>query len=352
MSMSMSGKRTAMRKGIHYDIGTYTRGQAAVSSRDVFDPAVVRREMAVIRQELHCTAVRISGQDLGRLAAAAEFALEQGLEVWLSPSYVDANEAMMLAYLSDCAKAAEALRQKSPHVIFVAGCELSVFMEGLVTGETATERMQTILKPWRLLASTLRRGSFHKRLNGFLARAADAIREHFRGRLTYASGTWENVDWRLFDYVGVDCYRDSFNKRTYREKLRTYFRPIKPVVVLEFGCCTYRGAEDKGGYGWAVVDRSATPNRLKAGIECDESVQVRYMEELLTIFEEEGVDGAFWFTFAMPLYPGSDDPASDLDTASYGLVRPVSDPNRSGAAYPGLPWEPKASFHALARLYE
>ncbi|MBO9610806.1 MAG: hypothetical protein J7639_32950 [Paenibacillaceae bacterium] len=300
--------------------------------------------------------MRISGQDPGRLAIAAEFALEQGLEVWLSPSYVDATEEMMLAYLTDCAKAAESLRQKSPNVIFVTGCELSLFMKGFIAGETAAERMQTMMKPWRLLASSLRRGSFHRRLNAFLTRAADAIREHFRGRLTYASGTWENVDWRPFDYVGIDCYRDSFNKRMYREKLRSYFRHVKPVVVLEFGCCTYRGAEDKGGYGWAVVDRSAAPNRLKAGIERDESVQVRYMEELLTIFAEEGVDGAFWFTFVMPLYPGnderSDDPAYDLDTASYGLVKPYADPNRSGSAYPGLPWEPKASFHALSRLYE
>src|SRR5258708_1753382 len=106
------------------------------------------------------------------------------------------------------------------------------------------------------------KGSFHKRLNSFLAKAAVMVREHFHGQLTYASGSWENVDWDVFDIVGIDYYREKFNKKTYREKLRTYFKHGKPVVVLEFGCCTYKGAEDKGGYGWAIVDANR-PASLK-----------------------------------------------------------------------------------------
>lgn len=110
------------RKGINYDVGTFTRGKEA-SSRDAFDPAIVKREMEIIKNDLHCTAVRISGQDISRLTLAAEMALLQGLEVWFSPAYIDANETETLAYFIECAKAAEQLRQQSPDIVFVTGCE-------------------------------------------------------------------------------------------------------------------------------------------------------------------------------------------------------------------------------------
>ncbi|MBO7742648.1 hypothetical protein I8J29_00475 [Paenibacillus sp. MWE-103] len=341
-------RRALNRKGINYDVGTHTRGQAS-SSREAFEPDVVRREMEIIRRDLHCTAVRISGQDLERLTAAARFALEQGLEVWFSPAFVDADEARTLAYFEACADAAERLRQQYPSVVFVAGCELTIFMKGLVAGETAFDRMGTFMSPWKLLLNTARKGSFHKRLNAFLAEAAAVVRRHFRGPVTYASGTWEQVDWAPFDFVGVDYYRDRGNAGSYREKLRGYFKHGKPVAILEFGCCTYAGAADKGGYGWAIVDRKQTPPRLKGDYARDEDEQVRYMDDLLPVFEEEGADAAFWFTFVMPYYPHRGEPALDLDIASYGVVKPLI--GRSGDAYPGMPWEPKAAFGRLASRY-
>ncbi|GIM47720.1 hypothetical protein DNHGIG_32690 [Collibacillus ludicampi] len=73
---------------------------------------------------------------------AAEFAIQQGLEVWFSPALIDADEQETLIYFAECAKAAEKLRMQSPHIIFVAGCELTFFMKGLVEGDTAFDRMQ------------------------------------------------------------------------------------------------------------------------------------------------------------------------------------------------------------------
>jgi hypothetical protein len=78
------------RKGVCYDVGRVTAGQ---NQRPEFDEGTLRRELAIIRQELHCTAVRICGQDLERLVAAAEIALEVGLEVWLSPELWDHGPA-------------------------------------------------------------------------------------------------------------------------------------------------------------------------------------------------------------------------------------------------------------------
>ncbi|NKY61005.1 serine hydrolase [Nocardia flavorosea] len=67
----------------------------------------------------------------------------------------------------------------------------------------------------------------------------------------------------------------------------------------------------------------------------DEDEQVRYHDELLEIFEEEGVDTALWFTFGGYNRPG------ERDLGSYGVVR-ILDENH---------WEPKKVFHAMTARY-
>lgn len=42
---------------------------------------------------------------------------------------IDADEHETLAYFIECAKAAEKLRLKFSHIIFVSGCELTFFIE-------------------------------------------------------------------------------------------------------------------------------------------------------------------------------------------------------------------------------
>ena len=67
-------------KGINYDTGfmdTVMRN-AGVSTREPFDPGVVEREMQIIREDLHCTAIRITGGDLDRLKLAATHAAAAG----------------------------------------------------------------------------------------------------------------------------------------------------------------------------------------------------------------------------------------------------------------------------------
>ena len=52
-------------------------------------------------------------------------------------------------------------------------------------------------------------------------------------------------------------------------------------------------------------------------------------------------------TFSKPLSQIDTDDDRDFDKASFGIVK-VLGSGRTGTAYPGLPWEPKAAFHALA----
>ncbi|MFF4955304.1 hypothetical protein [Streptomyces chattanoogensis] len=314
-------------RGINYDTG-FLPGEEL--SRKSFSEEAVRRDMAVIADELHCTAIRISGGHPERLSTAARYAAEAGLEVWFAPFPVDLGPAELLPFFAECAERAEAVRAGGAEVVFVAGCEMSAFCDGFIPGETYGERlraMTTADKDWWMSL-----GPVQERLNGFLAEVAEVVRGRFGGRITYASGPWESVDWRPFDVVGVDAYRAKYNAGTFRDELRGHFAHGKPVAVTEFGTCPYRGAGERGGIAWQPP-ADAVP---------DEGEQVRYLTELLDVFEEEGVDTALWFTFAgFGTVPDGDGSSAPDDLSSYGVVRMV------GAER----WVPRQVFHTMAARY-
>lgn len=99
------------------------------------------------------------------------------------------------------------------------------------------------------------------------------------------------------------------NHDTFRDELRVQLSHGKPVAVLEFGTCAYRGAADRGGMAWQPPP-DAVP-------------------------DEEGIDTALWFTFADFTRTG------DGDLGSYGVVRMLDDTR----------WQPKKVFHAMAARY-
>ena len=66
------------------------------------------------------------------------------------------------------------------------------------------------------------------------------------------------------------------------------------------------------------------------------------------IFVEEGLDLAFWFTFAKYHMPVSSDPRRAADLASHGLVSLL--PEGPGSGYQGLGWRPRLAFEAMAAL--
>jgi hypothetical protein len=69
------------RRGVLYDVGRVLYG----NWRPDYRPDVVRRELQIIADDLHCTAVKICGRSLTRLTYASEVALDLGLEVWFAP---------------------------------------------------------------------------------------------------------------------------------------------------------------------------------------------------------------------------------------------------------------------------
>ena len=312
------------------------------STRSTFDEDAVRRDMAAIAGDLHATTVRISGDDPDRILAAGRHAAAAGLDVWFSPFPYDLGPEALVEHLRTAAQRAEELRRATEReVVLVLGCEMTLFSSGFVPGEGLAGRTATMTNPatWATPEGREPLLAGFQRAREVQRETVAVARDTFGGRLTYASGAWEQVEWDQFDVVSVDAYRDQSNAGRYAEELRAYHRFGRPVVVTEFGCCTYRGAADRGGLGWTIVTEDRT---IPGEYERDEAEQVRYLHELDAVFDAERMTGAFWFTFAgfeLPRRP--DDPAHDLDTASYGLV----------AVRPDGGWEPKLAFHALAALY-
>jgi hypothetical protein len=335
-------------RGISYDTGFLRNGHF---SRPDPDPEVIARELRVIRDDLHCNAVRVMGGDPRRLALAAGLAAELGLEVWYSPYPLELTETETLDLFADCAERAERLRRDGATVVFVTGAELSLMNPGFIPGDSFEQRLAGLLNHRDRVPAVI--AELTPRINDFLGRATAVVRERFGGPITYAAVQLERVDWSVFDIVSVDLYRSAEIAAVFRDGVRTLVSQGKPVAITEFGCATFAGAADRGATGLEIVvndETTSAPSHLDGDYVRDEAEQARCVRELLEVFEAEGVDAAFVFTFALhdfPHRPG--DSRRDLDLASYGIVKVLE--NGVGTAYPGLPWEPKAAFAAVADVY-
>jgi len=339
-------------QGINFDTGFLSVG---TSTREPFEEEVVKREMRIIRNDLHCNAVRITGGIPDRLEVAATHAAAAGLEVWFCPFISGLTQDELLGLLIDCAERAERLRRSGAEVVFVTGSELSLFTKGFFPGETLEERLAVIADPLRVRQVI---PQIRERFGEFLRRAVGKVRARFAGKLSYASLPHEGVDWTLFDIIATDAgYRTKETAPHFRERIRAFVAQGKAlgkqVAITEFGCPPYRGAAEAGGSELLMIEwENGRPARLKGDFVRDEEEQAAYIRELLEIFAAEGIDTAFVYTFARYDLPYSHDPAKDFDLASRGIVRVLEANHRSrDKRYPDMPWEPKQGFDSLANWF-
>ena len=338
-------KRSLRVRGIGYDTGFCIDGII----NHPFNQALVRRELQIIHDDLHCNAVRLIGNDLDRLEFAADCAADLGLEIWFSPFPMELDPEEMLKLLADGAERAERIRCRGVEVVFVTGAELSLFNAGFLPGNNFEERTGPLLRREPGIREKL--AGVPARMNDFLARAVTMVRERFGGKVTYASIPFEGVDWTLFDIISVDLHRSKEIAGIFQQSVRALVAQDKPVAITEVGCTTHRGAADNGarGGGEMIIYEGSTPVRLNGDYIRDEQVQATYLRELLDIFTAENVDAAFVCTFICYGMPHRSNPHEDFDMASWGVVKVLE--NRRGSTYPDMPWEPKAAFTALADFY-
>lgn len=332
-------------RGINYDVGT---DYAGTPTRARWRPPEVRRDLVAIRDELCCTTVNLYGSDPDRLTETAAVAVDLGLDVWVQPRLIDRPAGEVLEHLARTAGQVDGLRSAMPSgrkatgLVLNMGCEWSVFTEGILPGANFNARAATLAKPfwWPLLPW------FNRRLGELLRRAQAVARAEFAGQVTYSAGLWERVDWSGFDLVGVNYYRFRPNRRRYEKGLHRLHRHAKPVVITEFGCGAFRGADDLGPQSHTILGSSPDGPRVPVGYARDEQVQATYLADLLGCFQRTRMHGAFVFEFSEPYKPHSADPAKDLDMTGYAVVT-VSDEEAEAADA----WRPKAAFHELARIY-
>ena len=288
--------------------GLRWKGVNLDTDRTRWRPDFVRKELATIAGDLNANAVIVLGSDLERLIDTAAMAAEQDLSVWLEPRSFDADDSGTLEFVIEVAGTAEALRTNYRRIALSLGVELTLFMDGLVPGDDWLERGAAL--------ETAKPEEYNAGLNGFLSYAVETIRPIFAGLLTYSSGPWEQIDWSPFDIVGVDLYRDATNRATYVDDLRGYRSYGKPLIITEFGCCTFDGAADLGGSGFMVTVDGDVSDLVR-----DEEEQANEIGELLDLYAAEGVDGAFVYNFIEPDNTYSPDPADDFDKAGFSLVK-------------------------------
>lgn len=303
----------------------------------------MRKDIQVIKNELHATSVSVLGTGIDRLKATSSEAAERGLHVWLQPRLADVPHQDILDHLAETGRHAERLRRQGARVHLSVGAEFVLFVPGIVPGDNALERVKNMLS-----------GNFDpekmvRRLREFTARAAKVGRSVFKGRMTYGAAQDEEVDWDLFDIVSVNYYSYFPNRADYVRELTPFLRWRKPVVISEFGTCTFKSAPEQGGMGWYVVDYDKDPPEITGDLVRSERTQATYLTGLLDIFESMNLYAALVYQFVAPDNPHRTNPRYDLDLASYGIAKPIwktfDDPT------PQWHWEPKEAFHAVAQHY-
>jgi hypothetical protein len=189
----------------------------------------MREDIAAIKNELHADSISVYGDGIDRLKATSSEAAEHGLHVWLQPTLGDLPEREILDHLAETGRHAERLRHHGARVDFSVGCEFVLYVPGIVPGASAVERIRNLLE------GNYDPRQMARRLRAFTARAAKVGRSVFHGPLSYAAAQDEDVDWRLFDIVGIDYYSYFPRRADYVRELTRFLRWGKPVAITEFG---------------------------------------------------------------------------------------------------------------------
>lgn len=342
-------------RGIVYDVGLqYSPGVFSVDSLNV---EVVKYDMNVIANQLHANAVRIEGQDIARLAIAAEIASQAGLKVFFNPWWMNAEADKVIPYMAEAARSAEMLRLKGVDITFVAGCEFSLFNPGILKGKDVSERIASLMeigklqnRPAKLKDAT---DQMANKLNKVLGQIVKGVRQNFKGDVTYSAGTWEPVAWSMFDVVGIDYYRDSQTAEEYLAGVEKYRLHGKPVWVMEVGCCAYEGAAKLGGGGFTICQGvDAQGNGIYAGGATpvrSEKEQADYAEEQIRLISKSDVEGMFVYVFSFPIAPYREK-GHDADMTAYPIVKSFAKADPRSRQMP--PWEPKEAFHRVGDMYK
>lgn len=338
-------------KGMNYDIGIEFAYGNPNSRNNIWNKEAFKRDLEIIRDELHCNALRLSGTDVQDMIEGTEMVLKAGLDCWVSPHYIDAPLDDVEQKTLATAAGVEPLRAKYPdnEVVIIYGCEMHHFAPFL-PGNNFTERVNCLSNPD---APAILKEATDK-LNTYFARTIPEMRKVFGGRITYTTVTFENIDWTPFDIVCLDQYKSMYNRDTFWNEIDPYIEIAKaqgkPFVVPETGCCTFKGCSDYGAAGYMSCYPVGN-GELNAVFERAEKEQADYFTDIFEEFDRPDVEGVFAFTFVYSEMPHVDnDPIRDLDLGGFSIVKSYKD-GRAGTVYKDVNWDPKEAFYKVKEFF-
>lgn len=251
------------------------------------DKETIEKELAIIKKGLGCDAVRLISDSNSKLVEAAEIALKLNLEPWVSNRLFGLNKNGAKKALIKLAIACDKLlKQYSTRIVIIVANEPS-----LDTGFVWKLGPPFTQSKLENFFSTHKQGDKID-LTTISSELALVVKKYFKGPITLASGPWEKIDWKYYDYVGANLYLNKYNKNIFENLIDEYKGYKKPFVVTEFGCCTFTGASDYGGSGWYYASKNK--------VVYDEKEQANTIEKCINIFKKNGVEGSFLLGYVEP----------------------------------------------------
>jgi len=259
-------------KGICYSTGIF-------SWQPAFKPPEVEEmmeDLETIKREVGCNAIRIFGDfDIDMLECARR-ALSLGFKVIaLSPRYVGSDseetERKVIAFATRAQHLLNSAHSSASIVLFVAN-ELT-----LDTKDLAEDRRDLGKKTTQL------------RLNRYLEKIANSVRAVFSGKISYAAGIWEDVEWDKlpFDMVALNMYLNSGNREDVLKRISDLQKTGRPVWITEFGSCTYQGAFQYGATAHEHLDYQPYSQEEQAAV----------IEATLLLLNSTNVNGCFLYKY-------------------------------------------------------
>lgn len=281
-------------KGVNYCVGRPMTPEFTgypSPDRDQMD-----EELDNIHKDLGCNAIIIAaGADSeDDLIECARMALQKGFfdRMYIEPHYWQYSVDETVERIARFAPRVRNLRESSEAIHFMVGHEFSLETSGIIPGDLWNDRVeyQTKHPDWqdRVWAT------FPRMFKDIIA----VCKENYGYKISYAAiaGTAETdaVPWNdpLFESVGIDGglvpVFGATDEVLFRQlsELKAKFR--KPVIIPDFSCMTYTGADQ-----W---DGCVLPNAWENG-PYDEDAQANYIKSYCDVLNSARIEGCFYWQY-------------------------------------------------------
>ena len=282
-------------------------------------------------KKMNCNSIRLYGSHNKKLLTYTKLALQNGFIVWASPRYIGKSKDETIKLLLDFSDKLEKLRSGN-NIFLIIGNEFAIDMDGLVPGDTQMQRARNYKK------------TSSEVLNNIFSEFVPKIRNVFGGKMTYAALITEDIDYSLFDYIGLNYYWHWKNMFNYSSRLKNLSKKYhKKIIITEFGTCCYKFASCLNGAAYYPIQELRLHEKpiLKWLVMRNEMEQIRCIKRCFKAFKKANVEGAFIFDYAekWKIYVPE---TGDMDLASFGVMR----------CYPDGKIKQKLAFEYIKQLYQ